>query len=83
MILENKEEVRQATKAKSVFREKEIELASYQLRNKKNLIPDEFETFSVEDPKVLAKLQRRADFIELQDKIKNKTHFQILNKQII
>lgn len=80
MILENKEEVRQAIKAKSVFREKEIELASYQLRNKKTLKPDEFETFAVEDPNVLTKLQRRAEFIELQDKIKNKNSLSDLDQ---
>ena len=41
MVLENSEEVSQARKAKTVFQEKEIELASYQLRNNKTLNPNE------------------------------------------
>ena len=72
MVLENSEEVSQARKAKTVFQEKEIELASYQLRNNKTLNPNEFETFSVQDPDVRLVLQKRADFIELQDKLKSK-----------
>ena len=72
MVLENSEEVSQARKAKTVFQEKEIELASYQLRNNKTLNPNEFETFSVQDPDVRLGLQKRADFIELQDKLKSK-----------
>ena len=80
MILENKEEISQALKAKSVFREKEVELASYKLRNKKTLDPDEFETLSVDEPNTLINLQKRAEFLKLQDKIKNKNSLSDLDQ---
>ena len=80
MILENKEEISQAIKAKSVFKEKEVELASYKLRNKKTLDPEEFETFSVDDPNTLFNLQKRAEFLRLQDKIKNKNSLSDLDQ---
>ena len=72
LILENSEEVSQAKKAKSVFGQKEMELASYKLRNNKNLGAEDFETFSVDDPDVLSVLQERANFLEMQDDIKSK-----------
>ena len=72
LLLENSEEVSQAKKAKSVFGQKELELASYKLRNNKNLGAEDFETFSVDDPDVLSVLQERANFLEMQDDIKSK-----------
>ena len=72
LLLENSEEVSQAKKAKSVFGQKEMELASYKLRNNKNLGAEDFETFSVDDPDVLSVLQERANFLEMQDDIKSK-----------